>query len=290
MFLFILGISIITAIAQLISTSYDLKDPLKRGISKITIAGWIFYICTGILMFMPAIQKALQDSIENDREIERTNAQDIRDKKLRNSYDSSLVEMKNKFDSTTIIISETLGKYGYKLDSSNMVLVSIRDSAKTRIITPADPILVLDMSQGQDQGIVFEGKVSDSIYNFRINILSESAGSAYIDIFYDFVVKDSLIFLYSPRLRNRYLELNSRIAKDYVISTPMSLSYKGNIDVLFIWVHGTYKRLDGTGLFPINDVYGYYFQNKVLRIITGESRKTVINMVQAKLSLVAPFK
>ncbi|NOT52122.1 MAG: hypothetical protein HOP10_12690 [Chitinophagaceae bacterium] len=277
MFLLILAISIITAIAQIISTSYDLKAPLQRGLSRITLAGWFFYICTGILAFMPAIQKAIQDSIDNNKEIEIAKSQEVRDARLRYSYDSSLVEMKKKFDTTTSIVSETLGKYGYKLDSSNKTLINLRDSVKG--IAGGDPILELYMEDFEPIQLV--EKLPNNKYKFKISITTHEVGCSNINIRYSFVVSDSFHIYYTKSDNSTPVEPTMVFSPIYRLDSYHNFSFENsNPSNLFLWINGTYKRLDGTGNFFINQVYAYYFTTKTVRLIRGETRKSVIAMIK----------
>lgn len=277
-FLFILGISILTAIGQLITSSYDLKNPAKKGIAKITIPGWIFYICTGALMFMPAILNECQNRVDEEKEEKRVVAQELKDVKLRISYDSALIEMKKKFDTTTIIISETLAKYGYKLDTTNKELISIKDSV--RLIPGEIPVLTLMTSQGESEpSITLLDIAPDNKYKFKIHIQSRNASSSFFDIKYDFVVVDSNSSM------GYFIESDADSPLDYntkLSTNDMMASYhimKIDIDkpsALYVWVHGNFKKADGSGDFSINEVYGYYFKNKRVMLIKGLTRENVL--------------
>lgn len=279
MFLLILAISIITGIAQIISSSYDLKNPIKKGLANITIAGWFFYICTFLLSFMPAIQKAVQDSIDSETENKRTIEQEERDNRLRHNYDSSLVEMKKKFDMSSMTISQTLGKYGFKLDSTNLVLVNLKDSF--RAMSGVNPVLMLTNPPDDSWGIELVDEKPGNRLKFRINIQSRDAGSSFFNIVYSFVVADSLFAYYVKPDANFSLDYSRNLPTDQITSSYHTIVFdKTKIEVLFLWVHGSYKRLDGTGNFFVDEVYGYYFKNKRVMIIKGKTKEGVKSVIR----------
>jgi len=279
----VLAISIVTAIAQIASSMSSIweTDPLIPSKKKLTKAGIFFYACTVVLVILPTLQTLIQNEAEDKKDKDRTASQELRNEKLRIAYDSALAEMKKKFDTTTNIVSETLGKYGFKLDSTNRALISIKDSAKTRIFTSDDPILILSNAD-EGEGIIFEGKPQPDVYKFRVGLKSNDAGSAYFDVMYDFVVQDSTYFIYEPLWAVRPLESNSRMPKNYLSSKAVFINYSAKIKVLFLWMHGSYKTLDGSKSFPIDEMYAYYFQNNVVRMISGETRKNVLNTIKRK--------
>jgi hypothetical protein len=279
MFLLILAISIITAIAQIISTSYDLKNPIKSGVSKITIAGWVFYICTGILAFIPAIQKAAQENIDVVNENARIDEQEKRDGKLKREYDSSLVEMEKKFDNTTNIVSETLGKYGYKLDSTNLILVKMNDSSKTKVYVQGDPVLRLASVDDGENGITLVRKDND-IYTFKIGMVSDDAGSGYFDISLQFIVDDSIKYNINSEWSQKFLSLNDRIPKGAYYSAHQDIQFDGKLYALFLLVTGSYKRLDGTGYFPVDDLYALYLTTNAVRKVKGQTRERVLTIAK----------
>lgn len=267
-----------TAFAQIIATFSDLKnpDPQVKGLRKITVAGWLFYICTVVLAVLPAIQKELQDDIDEKKEKANLEAQDKRDGALRRSYDSSLLVMKGKFDTTTSIVSETLGKYGYKLDSSNLVLVNIRDSAKTRIIEADIPVVQLS------RDFTAMPEYNPNGYSkFAITILSSDAGSSHFNIRYSLLMASSLDGPYTY-INNELKEFPSyhlRISKDATITAFPYLILNKN-SLIFIWMRGTYTRLDGSGNFSINDTYCYNIPANSLTSIVGNTRQAIIRMAE----------
>ncbi len=278
----VLIISIITALAQIASSLSQIwkDDPLIPGNKKITTAGIWFYVFTVILVVLPAIQNAIQNDMDENKEAENKIAQDKRDKNLRKDYDSALIEMKKKFDTTNIIISETLGKYGYKLDSSNKVLVSLKDSAKTKVILSDDPVLRLSYAEEGMPGIALARIIEDGEYEFRLSIISSDAGSSYFDVSYTLIGSDSSVMYFTPNVTDNLLASTDRLGKNIIISKSVLFKPTYKLHTLFVWLKGSYKRLDGTGNFPIDEVYGFYLNKNIVRIISGETKKLVLRTIE----------
>ena len=55
--------------------------------------------------------------------------------------------------------------------------------------------------------------------------------------------------------------------------------YKNDV-MLFFYLRGSYRRLDNTGLFTINNVYGYNISGKTTTITKGLTKQNVIAVVQ----------
>lgn len=97
--------------------------------------------------------------------------------------------MKSEFDISNIktitSISEVLGKYGYKFDSAKSRLVKIlRDSAKTKVVLPDNPVLVCTSFQFYKK---FDGK---SFY--KLSLIFGDSGSTGFDIRAEFLGLDTL--------------------------------------------------------------------------------------------------
>jgi hypothetical protein len=278
MFILILTIGIITAFAQIMASFNELKKPEKKGIGGITVAGWVFYTCKIVLAVLPAIQKVWQDSIDDDKTHQAAIDQDNRDNSLRKNYDSSLIVMKEKFDTTTSIVSQTLGKYGFKLDSTNQVLINIRDSANRKVFMSDDPVITIAT---EPTGIVYNRKSSDSTDVFNVFIQSMDAGSSYFNIKSSMVICDSMAYFYPRSGIVDILEYNRRIAKDAIIQLWMTVPIIRKPYWLFIWLRGTYKRLDGTGIFNIDELYRYNYYSKTVVFLQGKTKENIIRIFRS---------
>jgi hypothetical protein len=276
---FILIVGIITGFAQIVSSFYDLREEDKKGIGAITKHGWFFYVCTIILAILPTLQKELQDSIDKENKKEFDKVQEQRHNNLKKSYDSSLLVMKGKYDTTALALTETLGKYGYKLDSTNNVLVSIRDSGKTRIIMGIDPVLKIANDQ-IGEGIQILEKKPDGNTKISVYIASFDAGSSFFDIKYRFALGDLYNIVYPVKGDNSEpIEYDMKLSKASGLMTYHTIPLNQNHTSIFLLVTGSYKRLDGSGPFILNDLYWYNIKTKRLLNTKGKTKEYVVGQI-----------
>lgn len=269
-------LSVLTVFTQILSSLTDLKsdDQSKKGLSRLTTNGWVFYVCSILLVIFPIIQKLLQDDLDRQKDYEFQERLINRDLMLRKSYDS-LTNERQKF---TV---EILGKYGYKLDSINETLVRIKDSSKSFITYSADPILRIPMETNL-KGIVFLGR-EGSVYTFKIFTASFDAGSSEYELDYDFVLEDSLGRLYFvPSNLDRQIARDTKLSKDSGVEFTTSFVFNQNLRKVYIWFHGSYKRVDGSGKFYVDDVYSFDMISKKILIHHAALRDEVIEFVKVK--------
>ena len=134
----IIGIAILASVSSFLVTGGKLIDKSQNGLKKLTTQGWRVVLGLGIIILSVLQYKQNEINLSN-KEIETNKKQDQRDISLKANYDSSLIEMKNKFDTTStktlLTVTETLGKYGFLLDSSNQKLIKIiRDSDRKSVV------------------------------------------------------------------------------------------------------------------------------------------------------------
>ncbi|WP_276502116.1 hypothetical protein [Terrimonas pollutisoli] len=264
----IIMFGIFTAIGAFISATHEIYDRSKTGLKRITKPGVWFIFCAAILVVLPAFQNYLS---EEQQKID----QDKRDENLKLKYDNSILSMKKEFDrsnsSSAKLITETLGKYGYKVDSLNEVLINIRDSAKTRVIETEPPVFGICNQPCKGVELV---DTSNGSYKFRISFQSEDAGSSYFKLNISTVIEDTAGSIYQVEKYNSSLiPFNLRMSKDAVISTNKTLITKIRIAKIYFWVKGSYKRIDGNGNYPINEVYIYALKEKFTQIASKPSLK-----------------
>jgi hypothetical protein len=112
-----------------------------------------------------SIGQHLYNKNENESNLKNAKLdQDRRDSLIITQYNLSLLEMKEKYDSsntsTVSIITETLGKYGYKLDMAN------------KRLSVADPILQVCGENGME--IV---EKANKMKALKLRLCSKDAGS-----------------------------------------------------------------------------------------------------------------
>jgi len=108
--------------------SIDFVDGRRKGFKKVTTRGWVL-ILLGIMVIVTSFgQQTIDNKISNRDNISRSKENNKKDSILRAKYDSSLLTIQNKFDTsnqkTISIVSETLGKYGFRFDSVNKELMN----------------------------------------------------------------------------------------------------------------------------------------------------------------------
>ena len=278
----ILITALISGIGSFVSGVGKIVVKHKNGKRTLTKAGYVFLTCNIILVLLPPIQNWLQEKHNKKVEVSQQQEQDKREARQKYSYDSSLLVMKSKFDTSsqksTLIISETLGKYGYKLDSSNKILKkTIGDSSKIRIKENANPILAL--SKEEDYKGIILLKHESGLFHYRINFISYEAGSGSYSLKCSFVVLDStkgLVYF----LNDELLSITSKITKDGSESAFISVPDIYRYCYLYVWVRGKYKNVDGTKEYNIDDLNYNNKNGNVFGSVKGATRVNIIQEVK----------
>ena len=272
--IFISGVFV--AACQIIISNSDVKnsDPTIPWPQNVKPQGWIFYLLTIVLMILPAIQYAVQEKYIAEKEKDTYAAQEVRDEKLRIRYDSSLYEMKKKFDTTTAIVSQTLGIYGFALDATNKVLINLRDSVSTIGTNRIDPILGF-------KGI----KLLDSInnqYKLEISVESRDAGSSFFDVKTDVVVQDDIGNYYFINKFETFplIPHGTKLSTNGSLYTKRGIYINANVSKFFIWFRGNYKSIDGIKSYRINEIYIFARSDRSLtQVSKPDLKKTITNLI-----------
>lgn len=274
----IAGFGLLSAILQSWSIIYDRKT---IGRSKITPSG-IIIIFSGLAIFVASmLQQRSQERKDSEKEALAKKEQDKRDSVLRRNYDSSLIVMKLKFDTsnfkTTAIIAENLGKYGYKFDSTNGSLVKlIKDSSKTKVIVGDDPVLsIVDIANMK--GITITKYNKNSI-DLKVIITSLDAGSRDFSIKYSYIIEDSLKQQYYVN-SDTPIPFNSSIPKGNGKGNYINLESSFEIYYVYIWARGKYKNLDKTKEFQFDEVYYINPHENTSGTIVGSSRDKITDLI-----------
>lgn len=265
--------ALISAIVAFISATDKIYDNRHKGLSGITKRGWLYVVFSAILVALPPLQNYIQD-------IQTTADQNIRDSAMRASYDSSILKMKHNYDSsnkvTVEVLADILGKYGYTLDSTNKRLVKlIKDSAKTKVFMPDNPVVYISSFK-------FLGHVED--YNkYEIIIQSADAGSC------DYKIKLSVVTTDTATSHMFYLHSLKPISTESMFKEQsMNFEFKihqNNDPIVAIWFRGTYKNVDKSKTFSVNNVY-YNNMDEILLpnqvgSVNGETRDRIIKFIKA---------
>jgi hypothetical protein len=255
---------------------------LEETTKRITNRGKWFLLLTGVLIFLPVMQYWMQQKADAIKDNYTKIQQDRRDSILRARYDSALVVMKNKFDTSdlksTAIISETLGKYGYKLDSSTRSLKKIiSDSSKTKVIISDDPVLGVTDMPGIKAIDLY--KYENNRYYYYLYFRSSDAGSSHFEVLYSLILSDSIkgdVYL----KKDTAISYESALEKNSMLRTQFTVTDNFKYDYLYIWIRGNYKNLDGSKTFMMDYVYFHTRHNNDWGYFKGHSRDRVIETIK----------
>ena len=236
----VLLITIVTALASLssfLSSTGKMADNRSRGIKSLTKRGRIT-VGLNVALVVVSIMQYFVNKHESDiKEAENHRSQAVRDSILKHQYDSTLTELKRKFDTTNIntitAFTGTLARYGLRADSANNRIVRIvRDSSKTRVQTLATPILSLCPGMG----IVFDKTVYSlgryAVDRYAISFCSLDASSTNYDIKCYIILGDSTSEELHDGIITTFLIPKNMIPKDnmntyfFGLSRQSGLSYK----------------------------------------------------------------
>ena len=278
----ILFLAIFSGIAIIIPAWSIIYNPYSTGKSKITRQGYFLLFAVIALIFLPIYLYNQQKNDEVKKDLQIKMEQDKRDSLLRRSYDSSLLVMKDKFDTTnfktTAIIAENLGKYGYRFDSANGSLSRlIKDSSKTKIFVGDDPVLSIGEFDGSNPIAI--KKILNKKITLAISLKSTDAGSSDFDLKYSFLLEDSSGYLLYAG--DSYpINKNSIMAKNSIQVSFTEINTFLKPHFIYLWVRGKYKNIDKTKSFIIDEVYYHNNYGNTFGIMKGETRKKVIEKIE----------
>lgn len=272
--LFTLSIAVFAALSSFIPSTGKIFDNRCTGLKKIQRKGWFTIICIIILINLTVLQNWFNERETKNKEKQALIEQNRRDSIQRKNYDYSLTEMKRKFDASNIntvkTVAEALGKYGFKLDSANLNLVKVvRDSAKTNVILPDSPVLVLCNSYGIE---LEKSTVDRPLYT--LSICSQDASSSNFNVVVKLLVADSLDNII-------HISTIEGLTKDVVI--PKGNAFQQTLHIpnnwryssLYVSIKGTYQDFNRTKIYPVDNVYYYKVQSKKFGILIGRNRENI---------------
>ena len=266
--------------AAVITSAWDVCINKKnKGIKKITKRGYLLLLIGIAITFLPLTQYLIQINNDNKKDKKVKSDQELSEKLMKNHYDSL-----NKI--TVATIAENLGKYGYKLDSANNALKKVlSDSAKTKVILPENPvfqIISIRDENGLKSGINYLGLYNNK-YNYQTFLNCFSAGSCCYDLKFSLVVLDSLDgytwINWGKQIRPKLINYQSRISTDTYITKWFSIGTSYRYNMLYLWLRGTYKNLDQSKEFSIDEVYYNNKNGNHFGLMQGITRQEIIDIV-----------
>ncbi|HXP51910.1 MAG TPA: hypothetical protein VN922_18280 [Bacteroidia bacterium] len=265
----ILLINIATVIAMFVTSTGKIIDRRRAWYNILTKRGWIFLVCSFVLVLIPLLQN---NYLQSQAKIE----QDERDKKMLDSYNLSIKALKASSDSNSNDVIKTLAEYGLKYDKAQKRIEKlVTDSSKRTYIQPENPTLKLINGGSSNQSGIVANKEIRGEYNFYFT--SIAATSSNINFKISFLIYDGKVirYLYGQDLFNhkKIISKGETQSKTYEIDT----SYK--YDILIPYIRGTYTNDEGSKKFTFDEVF--YYNNKTERfsMIEDKIRTQVIELV-----------
>jgi hypothetical protein len=188
--------------------------------------------------------------IKADKEKDKVQKEDLdrRYLKLKNSYDSSVEVMKINYDSsvsfnkrnfdtsnnrTVLIVSQTLGKYGFQLDTTNRILKKMSVGE-----TP-----IVELSALQNIKPISFLKNENHLNYFDYTISSSEESSSFFNLSMSMVIVDSTFGRkYAGKITPLIYSL--KITKGGYFTSQFFVSDFLRFDSLYIWFRGTCKGVD----------------------------------------------
>jgi hypothetical protein len=251
----IICILLFVGVSSLISTG-DIIEGNAKGLKAITRRGWTMIVLNLCIILFSVFQYYTNEHENKKKDFENIEKQEKRDSSLKAKYDSALFNIKKEFDKSNIhtisTISEVLGKYGYSLDSTNKTLVKlIRDSTKTKIITQDAPVLRL----ANDVGIQYNKHINGH-QEFSLSVCSYDASSTDFDCL-SYVLKEDSIGNISLISIARFLSKDLSMNKNQPLRMEFLISDTINFNRLVFAIRGTYKNMDKSRIYEINNLNFY---------------------------------
>jgi hypothetical protein len=259
-----------------IATKGTVTDDRYNGCKRFTKYGRTFMAVNVIMLFILISQHYHNKYIAKINDQEYQIKQDTRDSIVKVRYDSSLMVMKSEFDASNIrtiaTVADMLGKYGYKLDSVNRRLVKVlKEAPRTNVMFSNDPVLVCSAFT------LYEQTRGISVY--EVDLCSYYAGSAEFDIQGNFAAANSLhhnIYLGGKNI----LDLEDRIPKDSINSFYIGINNDSLFSYVFIRLSGSYKNMEGSKTFHIDDVIVYDINAKTFFTAARSIREEIIAFME----------
>jgi hypothetical protein len=273
----IVVIGILLVFLPSLSTFYNTKSFGKIKFTPVGIATIILGI---LLIIFSVLQYKQIKKDETEKEEQAKSEQDNRDIKLQKRYDSSLLVMQSKFEEANnksdSIVSENLGKYGYKFDSIQNRLVNL--NRITTINNGDDPVLDI-ASDDEAKGIEIKS-IKDKEYYLQISLISNDAGSSSLEIKYSFVCDDTTGYLY---YHNQSVPVNysHAIGKNKYVVSFSSIYPIFRPHFIYVWARGKYKNIDKTKSYFFDQVYYYNVYGNTFGIMKGNTRLRIIEKVKS---------
>lgn len=251
----ILGVAVFAAISTIISAG-DIIDNSQNGIKALTLKGWVIIFLNFSIIVFSFFQYTYNEKnlIKKEQEFKK--------------------EQFKKDSITVSTITEILGKYGYKLDSTNQILEKVINEPKYRtFITESDPVLKLCNTIGIQLKEYKNGE-----YRFQLTVCSEDAGSTDFDCIFYFITEDKNKDL-SLLSKKRLIEREEKLGKNSQLVIKFYLNDKIEFERIYISIIGTYKNISKSKTYEINSPYFYQRSDSSFRGVILETNSRIDDFI-----------
>jgi hypothetical protein len=267
-------LSILLLISTFVSTK-GLTDSRYKWLKRIQKRGWNLIIINLLILLLLIGQYFLNDYKSNKKDIKFQKQQELRDEILKRRYDSSLLDIKTRFDTSNIqvitTVSDVLGKYGYRLDSTNKLLKALKDSSKTRVKMPDDPILFCNSIKFHSMDGV------TPMYEF--SVACKDASSTGFDIKF-YVIGQDKTNKYWFIASESFMGIENRMFKNSEEPLLIGIRNDSVYSILYFRLVGTYMNADKTKKYAIDEVCSFRTVNKSFSIEPKYMREYIINFIE----------
>jgi hypothetical protein len=282
---YIILIALSTGYLTFLTTKGGLTDNRFSNLwKKLTKRGKLVLL-TLLLISILLILQELNSQMKSDRkEAEATQEIIKKDsvlKKERDQRDSIITEgIKYGVDSNSKKlfedVSKAFAKQELRLDTVKKTVERIRDSTKGVInnLGQIDPVIIIDSN-----GIVFLKRENSTSY-FDISLISYDAGST------NFNIRSFVVNQYADKTRRYSGNVNAipnklRISKDAAWKIGYHTYDSQEINLMFLYLKGSYTTLDGIKSYPVDELYMYDLQKHKTSILVL-NRDEVIKKIPSK--------
>lgn len=268
----------LTAIIPLMAKPGQIFNRTYKWYKRIRGTGYIIIAISALGIYFNILQNTYNDQKNEEKETKLKES-------LNKSYKSSLDTMRNNFTNSSKeiinVVVSSLGKYGFKADSANRRLVRIvRDSSKTKIVMPTQPVVRLC----PDSGISLNKRTKNE-YIFNSSFCSLDAGSRKFNFSIKSVYQDSLGILHyggNAKIFPQSIILYKDSQFKTTFGYKVSVGQMPKIVEVYLYVIGTYENLDGSKIFPLDELYVYNLDDNTFRILSNEKRDEIVNFIKSR--------
>jgi|GEM_PF-1678404 hypothetical protein len=242
-YLFIIAIGILTTWLTFLTVKGSLTDRRYNGFYDwITKRGKIVFFVSSLMIIILCLQECNNQNSNDNKDCLLNKEHAERDSLVSKQVELSRQKLYGD-------LSKAFLKQYLKLDTLNTTIINIRDSVKTVVndFSQEDPILVIDTNGVK---LISENEKTDT-YNFAVR--SKVAGSSEINVIIDVLVEynDQSFDLIRRKFGTEKLRIPKENSYNSFFEAP-----KG-VNKFYILLKGSYKTIDKTKSYLIDDAYEY---------------------------------